>query len=82
VRTLLPVLAAAMLLPAAGCTHDQLYGFAYEEGRNYSCRQAAEHKPNESMEEFRCMTEPQARGGPSWEEYKEAREQELGVQAR
>ncbi|HEY7840363.1 MAG TPA: hypothetical protein VIC61_02235, partial [Gammaproteobacteria bacterium] len=62
---------------AAGCAPEEMYRFAYEEGQRYTCRQAAEHKPNESMEEFRCMTETHAAGDRLWEEYREDREREL-----
>jgi hypothetical protein len=62
---------------AAGCAPEEMYRFAHEEGQRYTCRQAAGHKPNESMEQFRCMTETRVAGGPSWEEYREDREREL-----
>lgn len=78
-RHALSLVFAASL--AAGCAPEEMYRFAYQEGQQYTCRQAAEHKPNESMEEFRCMTETHASDGQSWEEYRENREEELGRQA-
>jgi len=66
------------MLLGTGCTADQILGTAYDAGRQHSCRQAAEYKPNESMEEFKCITAQQEDRGLSWAEYRQARDQELG----
>jgi hypothetical protein len=67
---LMLVLATA----GAGCTFDQFKRFAYEQGEQYRCTQTANHKPNESMEDLKCMS-PDRPQDLSYDEYQQAREQ-------
>ena len=76
----LPLSTAVLVLAAGtGCTGDQMLATAYNVGQQHACKQNAEHRPNESMEDLKCITASQSEGGRSWEEYRDARARELGA---
>ena len=71
-RAMRLLLMLALVTAGAGCTLDQFNRFAYEQGEQYRCTQSANHKPNESMEDLKCMSPDRPRD-MSYDEYQQAR---------
>lgn len=61
-----------LVMAGPGCTMDQLRRFAYDQGQQYRCMQDADHRPNEGMEDLKCMSPDRPRD-MSYDEYQRAR---------
>ncbi len=66
---------AALFITLAGCSVEDVKRFGYNESQQYACMQRNEDRPNESMNDFKCMS-PTERKGMSYDEYQQAREEE------
>ncbi len=66
---------AVFAVTLAGCSVEGIKRLGFDESQQYACKEANEGRPNESMNDLKCMSATE-REGMSYEEYQQARSQQ------